>query len=100
MQYTQLAGPPSTSLLFGVTKRISDMHESGKFCEDAGKLYWEWAEQYGPVYRIPAAFGFEKIVLCDPKAIQHFYSHETVGYVYTKMMRRAVENLVSYSINL
>lgn len=99
-QYTQLTGPPSSSLLFGVTKRVSDMHETGKFCEDAGGLYNEWAEQYGPVYRIPAAFGFKKVVLCDPKAIQHFYSRETVGYLHTKMMSRAIENLVGYLMHL
>ena len=95
--YTQLTGPPSSSLLFGVTKRISDMHETGEFSEDAGGLYEQWAEEYGPVYRIPAAFGYEKIVLCDPKAIQHFYSRVTTGYLHTKMMKTAIANLVRLS---
>lgn len=97
-RYTQLAGPPSTSLLFGVTKTVADMQETGEFCEDAGKLFEDWAEQYGPVYRIPAAFGSEKVVLCDPKAIQHFYSRETTGYVHTKMMSRAIATLVGCSM--
>lgn len=99
-KYTPLAGPPSTSLLFGVTKTIADMQETGEFCEDAGKLFEEWAEKYGPVYRIPAAFGFEKVVLCDPKAIQHFYSRETTGYVHTTMMNRAIAILVGFLIPL
>ncbi|KAI0730033.1 cytochrome P450 [Fomitopsis betulina] len=97
-KYTPLAGPPSTSLLFGVTKTIADMQETGEFCEDAGKLFEEWAEKYGPVYRIPAAFGFEKVVLCDPKAIQHFYSRETTGYVHTTMMNRAIAILIGRGV--
>ncbi|KAH9928830.1 cytochrome P450 [Fomitopsis serialis] len=85
-QTTSLAGPPNPSLVFGASKLISDL-------VDAGDLYEEWSETYGSVYRVPAAFGMSKIVLCDPKAVLHFFSRETVGYVHTTMMKNATENI-------
>ncbi|KAL7281930.1 hypothetical protein ACG7TL_003397 [Trametes sanguinea] len=83
---TPLAGPPSTSWIFGIRR-------AGNDTEDAAIMYEEWAEQYGPVYRVPAPFGSTRVVLTDPKAIAHFYAHETFTYIQTKLSRVAIENL-------
>ncbi|KAI9059020.1 cytochrome P450 [Trametes sanguinea] len=83
---TPLAGPPSTSWIFGIRK-------AGNDTQDAAIMYEEWAEQYGPVYRVPAPFGSTRVILTDPKAIAHFYAHETFTYVQTKLSRVAIENL-------
>ncbi|KAG5651863.1 hypothetical protein H0H81_007143 [Sphagnurus paluster] len=70
---TPLPGPPSTSLIFGVTKDILE-------AEDSGIVYEEWEKQYGAVYAIPAALGAREIVLCDLKAIAHYYAGDTFVY--------------------
>ena len=84
---TPLAGPPNPNLLLGAGRFIVKS-------PDAGNLYEEWSEKYGPVFRIPAALGLSRIVLCDPKAVLHFYSRETYGYVQSTMTKRAIENMV------
>ncbi|KAG5634681.1 hypothetical protein H0H81_001121 [Sphagnurus paluster] len=70
---TRLPGPPSTSLIFGVTRDIVQG-------EDSGAVYEEWEKQYGAVYAIPSKLGSREIVLCDPKAIAHYYAGDTFTY--------------------
>ena len=84
---TPLAGPPNPNILLGAGRFIVKS-------PDAGNLYEEWLEKYGPVFRIPATMGLSRIALCDPKAILHFYSRETYGYVQSTMTKRAIENMV------
>ncbi|KAI8984875.1 cytochrome P450 [Trametes punicea] len=83
---TPLAGPPSPSWLFGI-------REASGNSNDAVALYEAWADQYGAVYRVPAAFGSTRVILTDPKAIAHFYSLETFTYVHTKLYRVAIEHM-------
>ena len=84
---TPLACPPSPSWLFGVRNLIANNL-------DSGAIYEAWAEEFGPVFRVPAPFGSTKVVLTDPKAIAHFYSEETWTYVQTRLSRVAIEGLV------
>ena len=81
LRTTQLRGPPSKSFLYGVGKRILD-------ADDSGSLYEAWAQEYGPVYAVPSTLGSERVVLCDPKAIAHFYSRETWTYIQTPFTKR------------
>ncbi|KAI0751771.1 cytochrome P450 [Daedaleopsis nitida] len=83
---TPLAGPPSPSWLFGVTKLVMNN-------PDAPRIYEEWVQQYGSVFRAPSPFGGNRVVLTDPKAIAHFYSVETWTYVQTRLARVAIEGL-------
>ncbi|KAI0368462.1 cytochrome P450 [Pilatotrama ljubarskyi] len=83
---TPLAGPPSPSWLFGISRVAANNPEGAA-------LYDEWAEQYGPVFRVPAPLGSTRVVLMDPKAVAHFYSLETFTYVQTALSRVAIENL-------
>lgn len=83
-----LRGPPSTSWLFGAMKTPAGSSE-------AGSLYEKWAEEYGSAYDAPCGFGQSCLVLCDPKAIQHFYVRETWGYVHTSLIKTFTERLVS-----
>ncbi|KAG5649166.1 hypothetical protein H0H81_005738, partial [Sphagnurus paluster] len=77
---TSLPGPPSTSLFFGVDKDILE-------AEDSGVLYEEWEKQYGAVYAIPSKLGSRDIVLCDPKAIAHYYAGDTFTYQQSSASR-------------
>jgi hypothetical protein len=93
MNTTQLRGPPRTSVIYGVS---DDLLSS----TDAATIYERWAEEYGVVYVIPAVLGQTRIVLCDPKAIAHFYARETWTYVLTPLSLAFIEGLVSRRIFL
>ncbi|KAL0067301.1 hypothetical protein AAF712_005699 [Marasmius tenuissimus] len=71
---TPLDGPSSKNRIFGITKELETS-------EDVGKLYEDWATEYGSVYKVPTSLGTEKIMLLDPKAISHFYLKDTTVYV-------------------
>ena len=85
---TPLHGPPSSSWLFGA------MNVPAK-SQEAGSSYEHWAEEYGPVFAVPSGLGKTHLVLCDPKAIQHFYTRETRGYIHTSLLKAFAERLVS-----
>ncbi|KAJ7174605.1 cytochrome P450 [Mycena filopes] len=85
-QGTPLNGPPSESLLFGMNRRMVG-------AKDGGILYQEWAEKYGAVFKLPIAFLGHKLILTDPKAVNHFYSMERAIYVKSKLGRAVIENL-------
>ncbi|PCH41705.1 cytochrome P450 [Wolfiporia cocos MD-104 SS10] len=88
---TPLTGPPNPNWLLGVGRQVEKS-------PDPALMYEQWSETYGPVYRVPATLGFSRVVLCDPKAILHFYSHETFGYVQTELMKRSIENIVGKGV--
>ncbi|KAK0205791.1 cytochrome P450 [Desarmillaria ectypa] len=90
---TKLRGPPSRNWLFGLASVI---HNS----DDVDLLYEQWSAEYGSLYSVSGFLGQQTLVLCDPKAVAHFYSRETVGYVKTPITRMFIEimfgkNLVS-----
>ena len=87
LRTTQLRGPHSESFLYGVGKRILD-------AGDSGAIYEAWAQEYGPVYAVPSSLGRKRIVLCDPKAIAHFYSKETWTYIQTPFAKEALAMFV------
>ena len=90
---TPLASPPRPSWLFGA-------HQGLMNNPDIAAIYEAWIEEYGSVFRIPAAFGSNRVILADPKAIAHFYSEETWTYVQTRLSRVAIEGLVRHDLFL
>ncbi|KAJ8591195.1 hypothetical protein M405DRAFT_123438, partial [Rhizopogon salebrosus TDB-379] len=48
--------------------------------QDSAEMYERRAEESGVVYKIPGVLGQTRIVLCDPKAIAHFYARESWIY--------------------
>ncbi|KAJ7683541.1 cytochrome P450 [Mycena rosella] len=85
-QGTKLNGPPPDSWFFGVSRKITQS-------TDAGLLFQEWAAKYGPVFQVPIAFRGRRTILCDPKAVNHFYSMERSVYVKPKLSRVLIANL-------
>ena len=77
---TELRGPPSDSLLYGVGQRIVA-------ADNPGTIYESWMKEYGPVYTVPATLGNKRVILCDPKAIAHFYSEDSWTYGQTKLVK-------------
>lgn len=83
---TKLRGPSASSWLFGVSREV--------FQGDSGAILENWAEEYGVAYQIPTALGSRRTVLFDPRAIAHFYSKETFGYIQNSFTKKAIANLV------
>ncbi|EMD37101.1 hypothetical protein CERSUDRAFT_115012 [Gelatoporia subvermispora B] len=58
-----IPGPPSPSFVLG--------HFSKYYIGEVGEHEFAWQERYGPVYRIKALFGEDRLVIADPKALQY-----------------------------
>jgi hypothetical protein len=86
-QSTLLRGPPSKSLLFGLSNHIRKY-------PDSSVLYERWAEEYGSMYSVPTGLGSTRIMLADPKAIASFFAQGTVSYVRPSGSRRLTMNLL------
>ena len=84
----RLRGPPSSSLIFGVTKEIWNSN-------DLGGLYGKWEKTYGPVYEIPSSLGSKILIVGDPKAIAHFWTGDTMKYHTLKFAKTFFRQLVS-----
>ncbi|KAG1866200.1 cytochrome P450 [Suillus subluteus] len=86
LKTTQLRGPPRTSFIYGVSYDLASARS-----QDRGGAYERWATEYGVAYMIPSTLGQTKIVLCDPRAIAHFYARETWTYVQTPLSLALME---------
>ncbi|KAG1849950.1 cytochrome P450 [Suillus subalutaceus] len=87
LKTTQLRGPPRTSFMYGV---LRDLVVS----QDSGAMYERWATEYGVAYVIPSVLTQTTTVLCDPKAIAHFYARETWTYVHTPLSLTFLESFL------
>lgn len=85
---TSLKGPASKSFVFGNSKYLNDSPSTAS-------IYNDWAQQYGAVYSVPAPMGGSRVILCDPKAVHHFYSRDCFEYVQTPLRLAIVERFVS-----
>jgi hypothetical protein len=87
LKTTQLRGPPRTSFIYGISRDLASS-------KDSAGMYERWATEYGVAYMIPSILGRTEIVLCDPKAIAHFYARETWTYVQTPLSLVLMESSV------
>lgn len=85
---TPLNGPPSKNPLLGFPEFFST--------PDSPEIYEAWAEKYGAVYQIPSVLGTTRIVLCDPKAVAHFYAKETTTYILTPLGKFVTSMVVCF----
>ncbi|KAG6909218.1 hypothetical protein DXG01_001525 [Tephrocybe rancida] len=92
VQTTALRGPPSKSFLFGLVRVLRES-------EDQSVLTEQWANEYGSAFAVPGALGSKRVVIVDPKAVTHFYSKETFGYIQTPLARSFIERLVSFKFD-
>ena len=83
---TKLLGPPASSWLLGVSREV--------FQGDSGTILESWSDKYGVAFQIPTSLGSRRTVLFDPRAIAHFYSKETFGYVQNSFTKKAIANIV------
>ncbi|KAI0331167.1 PAH-inducible cytochrome P450 monooxygenase PC-PAH 4 [Cubamyces sp. BRFM 1775] len=68
-------GPPTASRLLGHEYDLSRE-------DDVGDLEFKWLREFGPTWKVRAAFGRDALMTADPKALQHIY-HKS-GYAYAK----------------
>ncbi|KAI5994730.1 cytochrome P450 [Pisolithus albus] len=88
---TKLRGPPPSSFIFGAGKDVLDS-------PDTGEVYEAWAQEYGAVYEVPLALGRKKVLLCDPKAVAHFFAGDTRIYGHTALDKVTLERSVGKGI--
>ncbi|KAJ7089567.1 cytochrome P450 [Mycena epipterygia] len=84
---TALKGPSSSNFFFGVMPYLMK-------APDSGAVYEEWAAEYGSVFSIPSILGSRRIILTDPKAISHYFTKETYGYVQATTAKRFLDRII------
>ncbi|KAJ7200745.1 cytochrome P450 [Mycena pura] len=87
----RLNGPPRDSFILGVIRQLAKS-------DDVGLLFEQWSATYGPVFQIPTFFGGWRTIVCDPKAVNHFYSMERTVYVKSKLSRAVIANLFGHGL--
>lgn len=88
---TKLRGPLPSSFIFGAGKDVLDS-------PDTGEVFEAWAQEYGVVYEVPLALGRKKVILCDPKAVAHFFAGDTRTYGHTALDKVTLERSVGKGI--
>jgi len=91
---TRLRGPPSG--LFGAEEVLFKS-------PDSAAVHEAWYKEYGPAYEIPLILGERRVVLCDPKALAHFFARDSWTYVLTQagkvVIARSVRGSPTYCIS-
>ncbi|KAL4063873.1 cytochrome P450 [Scleroderma yunnanense] len=91
LKTTRLRGPPSPSILFGADKSILES-------PDSVAVYEAWYKEYGAVYEIPMVLGQRRTILCDPKALAHFFSRDSSSYGLTPATKVALAKSVGKGV--
>lgn len=71
---SQVPGPESKSFLYGNLPEL--------FQAQAAEVDFKWQRMYGDVIRIRAPLGEDRLLISDPKALQHIY--HTTSYSFSK----------------
>ena len=92
---TRLRGPPSG--FFGAEEVLIES-------PDPAAVHEAWYKEYGAAYEIPLVLGERKIILCDPKALAHFFAKDSWTYVLARAdkvaLARSVRGSLIYCISL
>jgi len=83
---TPLRGPKPDNWLWGWQRKL--------FAGDSAAMFEEWYEEFGPVYEVTGSMGKKRVIIADPKAVAHFYAHETFTYQQNPFARHFLANLV------
>ena len=86
LRTTRLRGP-KPGIFFGAAKVILES-------SDSAALYETWYKEYGAVYEIPLMLGQRRVILCDPKAIAHFFGRDSWSYALTPESKIALQRTV------
>jgi len=65
------------------------------FSNDDGSQFERWANEYGSVFKVTTGLGRSSVMLCDPKAVVHFYSKDDFIYSRLPFSKTIFQNLVS-----
>lgn len=88
---TRIRGPQSPSWVFGFAKTVIDSTATSA-------LYEHWANEYGPVYKIPHVLGQSRVILWDPKAISHFFARDTWFYNQTPFNKISIQATIGRGV--
>ncbi|KAJ3514485.1 hypothetical protein NLJ89_g2346 [Agrocybe chaxingu] len=83
---SNIPGPEPESFVLGNLRQLIQ-------CQ-AGEIDFKWQELYGDVVRFKGPFGEDRLLVSDPKALQHIY--QTSRYDFAKQAeRREISRLLS-----
>ncbi|KAG6819098.1 hypothetical protein H0H92_002338, partial [Tricholoma furcatifolium] len=77
---TPLNSPKGKSYILGLIGDLSELPA-------LSLLYEKCEKMYGSVFAVPGPMGSKAVVLCDPKAVAHFFSKDTETYRQPPNMR-------------
>lgn len=86
-RYTQLRGPPRRSYIYGYADVLQKAY-------DQTSVFEEWSKEHGSVFRLPVPLGKSRVVVMDPKAINHIWNNDTYGFQQTPLGRLTISLLV------
>lgn len=85
-----IRGPTSESFLFGNYRQI----RRGQ----VGEVDFEWQDRYGALLRFKAPFGEDRLMVSDPKAIQHIFQTNQTNYTQPPQDREVLRTLLGPGI--
>ena len=92
---TRLRGPPSG--FFGAEEVLFES-------PNPAAVHEVWYQEYGGAYEIPLVLGERRVVLCDPKALAHFFARDSWSYVLAQAdnvaLARSVRGSPMYCISV
>ncbi|KAG1883367.1 cytochrome P450 [Suillus subluteus] len=88
---TRIRGPQSPSWVYGFAKTVIDSTATTE-------LYEHWANEFGPVYKVPHVLGQSRVILWDPKAISHFFARDTWFYNQTPFNRISIQLIMGRGV--
>ncbi len=86
----RLKGPPNQYSFLG---RLPEVLQS----KDRAGMYQRWTEEYGAVFQVPGLLGGRSIILCDPKAIAHLHSKDSLTYQALPFAKMFMKKIVSWN---
>ncbi|KZT18500.1 cytochrome P450 [Neolentinus lepideus HHB14362 ss-1] len=85
-----IRGPNAESFLLGNYRQIRQ--------GQVGEVDFEWQERYGAVLRFKAPLGEDRLMICDPKAIQHIFQTNFTNYTQPPQDREVLRTLLGPGI--
>ncbi|KZT27190.1 cytochrome P450 [Neolentinus lepideus HHB14362 ss-1] len=80
-----IRGPKADSFVFG------HLRELGSGC--TGDVHFKWQDEFGSVVRYKSIFSMDKLMICDPKALQYIFHTSAYNFPKQRATRMMVKTM-------
>ncbi|KZT27178.1 cytochrome P450 [Neolentinus lepideus HHB14362 ss-1] len=80
-----IRGPKADSFVFGHLRKL------GSSC--TGDIFFGWQDEFGLVVRYKGIFGTDKLMICDPKALQYIFHTSAYSFEKQRATRMILETM-------